>query len=255
MQNRWGDEMEILELKDVSLKINGKQILKGINAEFWKGHVHAVVGPNGAGKSTLAYTIMGLEGYRNIEGDIIFEGESIKDLSVTERARRGITLAWQEPARYDGLSVRKFLTASAGGNVNVEEILEKVGLGAEYADRAVDKTLSGGERKKIELASILAMKPKLVMLDEPDSGIDVASLEKIFEAIKILKEQGTTVILITHSLAVLKRAEYAFLMCNGMIVDKGSVEKIIPFFEGKCMPCEHKNMPKLNEKEENEDEC
>ena len=245
----------MLELRDVSLKLNGKWILNGLNAEFWEGHVHAVVGPNGAGKSTLAYTIMGLEGYRNIEGDILFNGESIKGLSVTERARRGITLAWQEPARYEGLSIRKFLMASSGGRGNVEELLEKVGLNSDYAERAVDKTLSGGERKKIELASILAMKPKLVMLDEPDSGIDVASLEKIFEAIKLLKESGTTVILITHSPAVLKQAEHALLMCNGMIVDKGRIEKILPFFEGKCVPCKHKNIPDLNEKEEDEDGC
>ena len=243
--------MAILELRDVGLKLNGKWILHDINAEIWEGHVHAVVGPNGAGKSTLAYAIMGLEGYRNIEGDIIFEGESIKGLNVTERAKKGITLAWQEPARYEGLTVKKFLMASAGGRVDVEDILEKVGLDAEYAERAVDKTLSGGERKKIELASILAMKPKLVMLDEPDSGIDVASLEKIFEAIKVLKEEGSTVMLITHSLAVLKQAEHAFLMCNGMIVDKGRMEKLIPFFEGKCIPCKHKNMPELNEEDEN----
>jgi len=245
--------MEILELRNVSLKLNGKWILKELNATFQEGHVHAVVGPNGAGKSTLAYTIMGLEGYKNIEGDIMFDGESIKGLSITERARKGITLAWQEPARYEGLSVRKFLMASAGEKVDVGDILQKVGLSEDYAERAVDKTLSGGERKKIELASILAMKPKLVMLDEPDSGIDISSLEKIFEAIKMLKENGTTVILITHSLAVLKQAEHAFLMCNGVIVDKGSVEKIIPFFEGKCMPCRHKNMPDLNEV--NEDGC
>lgn len=96
------------------------------------------------------------------------------------------------------------------------------------------------------------MKPKLVLLDEPDSGIDVASLEKIFEAIKILKENGTTVILITHSPTVLKQAEHAFLMCNGMIVDKGRVEKIMPFFESKCLPCDHKNRPDLEVKE---DEC
>ena len=245
--------MEILELRNVSLKLNGKWILNELNATFQEGHVHAVVGPNGAGKSTLAYTIMGLEGYKNIEGDIMFDGESIKGLSITERARKGITLAWQEPARYEGLSVRKFLMASAGEKVDVGDILQKVGLSEDYAERAVDKTLSGGERKKIELASILAMKPKLVMLDEPDSGIDISSLEKIFEAIKMLKENGTTVILITHSLAVLKQAEHAFLMCNGVIVDKGSVEKIIPFFEGKCMPCRHKNMPDLNEV--NEDGC
>lgn len=139
----------ILQLKNVSLKLNGKWILRDINVDFWRNHVHAIVGPNGAGKSTLAYTIMGLDGYRNIEGDIIFDGKSIKNLTITERARRGITLAWQEPARHEGLKVRKFLMASAGKrSIDVEDILEKVGLGKEYADRAVDKTLSGGERKK-----------------------------------------------------------------------------------------------------------
>ena len=118
--------------------------------------------------------------------------------------------------------------------------MEIVGLNADYLKRALDKTLSGGERKKIELASILLMKPKLVMLDEPDSGIDVASLDNIFKVIKLLKEEGITVILITHSLAVLKQAEDAILMCNGIVVEKGSKEKIVPYFEKKCIPCPYK---------------
>lgn len=241
----------ILKLKNLSLTINGKRILNNISIDFWKNHIHAVVGPNGAGKSTMAYTIMGLNGYRNIEGDIIFEGESIKNLGIDERARKGITLAWQEPARYEGLSVEKFIIASAKEKSKrmVKEVLSKVGLGEEYMKRAIDKTLSGGERKKIELASILAMKPKLVMLDEPDSGIDIASLEKIFDAIKLLKEEGTTVILITHSLAVLRQAEHAFLMCNGSVIDKGGVDKIAQYFENKCLPCDHKNLPHLNGEE------
>jgi len=239
--------MPVLELKNVSLKMNGRWILKNLNMEFQDGKVYAVVGPNGAGKSTLAYTIMGLDDYRDIDGDILFDGKSIKNLSITERAKLGIILAWQEPARYEGLRIRKFLMASAGGRrVEIGELLRKVGLPEEYADRAVDRTLSGGERKKLELASILAMKPKFAMLDEPDSGIDVSSLEKIFEIIRMLKEKGTTVVLITHSLTVLKQAEYAFLMCNGTVVEKGDVSKIIPFFEGKCIPCDHKNMPTIN---------
>jgi Fe-S cluster assembly ATP-binding protein len=113
----------------------------------------------------------------------------------------------------------------------------------EYLNRAIDKTLSGGERKRIEMASLLAMKPKLVILDEPDSGIDVEALNHIFEAISILKNNGSTVILITHSNAVLNHAEHAFLMCNGVILDKGSADKVINYFHSKCMPCSHKNMP------------
>ncbi|MCD6469076.1 MAG: ATP-binding cassette domain-containing protein [Thermoplasmata archaeon] len=238
--------MSILEVKNLSLSLNGKRILDDLSIDFWEGHVHAVVGPNGAGKSTLAYTIMGLEGYRSIEGDIFFDGVSIKNLGVAERAKHGITLGWQEPARFEGLTVKQFIMASAKEKKveTVRDVLSKVGLKPEdYIGRAVDKTLSGGERKKIELASILAMQPRFVMLDEPDSGIDVASLEKIFEGIKMLKSYDATVVLITHSLAVMKQAEHAFLLCGGKLVEKGDIGKIEPYFEEECLPCEHKNVP------------
>ncbi len=238
--------MGILEIRNVTLRLNGKNILNNLNVDFWEGHIHALVGPNGAGKSTLAYTIMGLAGYREFEGDILLEGQSIKNLDISDRAHKGITLSWQEPARYEGLSVKNFIKASAvdKSDNNIKEVLSTLGLYPdEYFNRAVDKTLSGGERKKVEVASILAMQPKFVMLDEPDSGIDVASLEKIFDILKILKKNGSTIILITHSLAVLKQAEHAFLMCGGNIVEKGKIEKITPFFEGKCLPCHHPNIP------------
>lgn len=238
--------MGVLEVRNLSLNLNGKRILDDLDIDFWEKRVHAVVGPNGAGKSSLAYTIMGLEGYRRISGDILFDGVSIKNLGVAERAKLGITLGWQEPARFEGLTVKQFILASAGEDKVdvVEDVLFKVGLKPEeYMGRAVDKTLSGGERKKVELASILAMRPRFVMLDEPDSGIDVASLEKIFEGIKLLKNHGATVVLITHSLAVMKQAEYAFLLCGGRLVEKGGVDKIKPYFEQECLPCEHKNVP------------
>lgn len=109
--------------------------------------------------------------------------------------------------------------------------------------RAVDETLSGGERKKLELASILAMRPRFVMLDEPDSGIDIASLEKIFEGIDLLRSYGATVVLITHSVTVMQQAEHAFLLCGGSLIDKGRMEKILPYFEQECIPCGHQNIP------------
>lgn len=242
--------MSILQVKNLHLFLDGKKILDDLSLDIWEGHVHAVVGPNGAGKSTLAFTIMGLSGYRNIQGDIIYEGESITDMDLDERAREGITLAWQEPARFEGLKVGDYLRVSSRdkGKETMEQVLNQVGLDPEnYLNRAVDKTLSGGERKKIELASILAMKPRIALLDEPDSGIDVESLEKIFEAVKILKKEGTTVILITHSLEVLKQAEHAFLICCGRLLKKGTVDKINRYFGEKCIPCDHKNRPQYSQ--------
>jgi Fe-S cluster assembly ATP-binding protein len=242
--------MGVLEIHNLSLVLDGKKIIENVTIDFWEGHIHALIGPNGAGKSTLACTIMGLPGYRACDGDILCQGKSIKGLAVDERARLGITLAWQEPARFEGLLVQRFIGAGAKdkNRARLAEALDQVGLDPDrYLRRKVDKTLSGGERKRIELASILTMEPKIVLLDEPDSGIDVEALEKIFETTKLLKARGATVIQITHSLAVLKQSEHAFLMCNGQIIDKGSITKIAPYFENKCLPCDHVNEPAVGE--------
>lgn len=236
--------MNILETKNLSLELGGKTILSDLNMEIWEGHVHAIVGINGAGKSTLANTIVGLSGYQDFAGDILFRGKSIKGKSIDERAGMGITLAWQEPARFEGLKVKDFILAAMKEKKleTAKQALSTVGLKPDdYLDRAVDKTLSGGERKKIELASILVMKPSLALLDEPDSGIDIESIERIFQVVKRLKEGGTTVVFITHSQAVLEQAEHAFLFCHGRLVDKGSIKKINKYFENECMPCDLKD--------------
>ena len=205
-----------------------------------------MVGPNGAGKSTLASTIMGLSGYTHFTGDIRFDGKSIRGLSIDKRAKKGITLAWQEPARFEGLTINSFLRAGARDKSikNISNLIELVGLSPdEYINRAVDTTLSGGERKRIELASILGMKPKLVIMDEPDSGIDVEALNRIFDAIRALRENGSTVLLITHSMTVLEKADHAFLLCDGKIFKKGSIEKVSAFYADECASCDHKNKP------------
>ena len=238
--------MGLLEVKNVSLNINGKKILSNINMDIWEGYVHAIIGPNGAGKSTLASTIMGLDGYRHHQGSIFFKNQDIGQLSINERARLGITFGWQEPARYEGLRIKDFLLAAAKEKKEdfIHQQLNRVGLKPkDYANRAVDKTLIGGERKKVEIASILVMDPDMVLLDEPDSGIDVETLDKIFEVIKDLKKKKRTVVLITHSLAVLKQADHAFMLCNGEIIQKAVTKQIIPYFKNKCIPCDHKNIP------------
>ncbi len=233
---------KILTVDDLTLSVQNKKILRGIKMEIWAGHIHAIIGPNGAGKSTLVSAIMGLPGYKPEQGKICFLGENITNLPVFERAQRGLTLAWQEPARFEGLSVEKFILTGAKNKCHkrAEEVLEMVGLDPhKYLNRAVDKTLSGGERKRIELASIIAMEPKLILLDEPDSGIDIDALEKIFSLLKKLKQDGITIVAITHSLAVLSQADHAFLMCCGKILDKGDVNRIASYFRNKCIPCNH----------------
>lgn len=242
--------MALLEIRHVSLQLDGKRILNDLSFEVWEGHVHALIGPNGAGKSTLANTIMGLHGYTDFDGDILLDGRSLKGAPVYERARRGLTLAWQEPARFEGLSVLRFISAGAKdkSRKRAAQALETLGLDPQrYLNRSVDKTLSGGERKRIELASILAMEPRIVLMDEPDSGIDVEALERIFDALKELRQIGATVVLITHSLTVLSRADHAFLMCYGKLLDKGDVDKIGGYFRNKCLPCDHVNEPAAGE--------
>ena len=242
--------MGVLELRDVTLELGDRRVLNGLSIDFWEGHIHALIGPNGAGKSTLAGAIMGLPEYRHLTGEILLDGEPIQDQPVDERARRGITLAWQEPARFEGLRVDRFILAGARekSRATVERVLGRVGLDPDkYAVRAVDKTLSGGERKRVELASILAMEPRVVLMDEPDSGIDVEALTRIFDALAEFTQRGATVIMITHSQEVLRHAEHAFLLCDGRIIDKGSVDRIDDYFGESCLSCDHANDPTLSE--------
>ncbi|OPL19646.1 MAG: ABC transporter ATP-binding protein [Candidatus Aegiribacteria sp. MLS_C] len=239
-------DRSILEIDDLTLELGGRRILDCLSLDLWEGHVHAVVGPNGAGKSTLANTVMGLSGYREYTGTVKFLGNDLYGLSVDQRARLGIGMAWQEPARFRGLGVEDFILSGSEDKSaeKAADCLMKVDLDPEkYLDRAVDGTLSGGERKRIELASILAQAPRLVMMDEPDSGIDVEALKRIFDAISVLRGMGSTVLLITHSMTVLEQADHAFLLCCGSIQDKGGVEKITEFYAGRCIPCDHKNRP------------
>ncbi|MBN2488173.1 MAG: ABC transporter ATP-binding protein [Methanosarcinaceae archaeon] len=220
--------------------------MRGVNLEVADSEIHSVIGPNGAGKSTLAYLLMGLEGYEPDEGEIYFNGELITPLSITERAKRGITLGWQEPARFEGLKVRDYLSIGARRANNVSEetlchALEMVNLSpALYLDREVSEALSGGERKRIELASIITMEPRLAILDEPDSGIDVLSLKEVITMIRHLKKNGSSVLVITHREEIAAASDRASLMCDGVVVRTGDPVEISNFFKNECKPCDMK---------------
>jgi len=240
----------MLELVDIHLRRSEKEVLKGISAQFENKKIYAILGNNGVGKSTLAYIIMGLESYKDHEGEIIFDGKKITQKSVTDRARLGITLVWQEPVRFDGLTVKEYLTLGGKKGFNDLELIETlnmVGLSEEYLNRIADASLSGGERKRIELASILLLKPKLVVLDEPDSGIDIMSTRMIGNVLKKLKDNGATVIVITHREEIARMADEAYLMCDGRFLENGEVDKIIEFYRKRCDNCKHINKPEKGE--------
>ncbi|MCX7642628.1 MAG: ABC transporter ATP-binding protein [Armatimonadetes bacterium] len=227
----------LLKVEDISLKRNGRYILRQVNLSVRRGEIHGILGLNGAGKSSLAYTIMGCADYVPDEGRILFEGNDITHLSITERARLGITLAWQEPARFEGLRVSTYLSLGMKepDRTRIMEALEAVALPpSAYMHRFVDNTLSGGERKRIELAAVYAMRPKLAILDEPDSGVDILSLDDVLKLIKGMASNGTTVLLITHRDEALEIADSASLMCQGTILYRGNVEQVRQYYAQRC---------------------
>ncbi len=220
-----------------------------MSINFKDGSISAIVGSNGAGKSTFAKVLMGLTGYEKYQGEIIFQNKSLKGLSVFKRAKLGITLSWQEPVTFEGISVSQYLDLSANNKKKSDkkQALLKLGLQPEsYLNRNVDSTLSGGERKRIELASIVMMDPKVVILDEPDSGIDIDSLSYIDNIIKDFKKQGAIVILITHNLKTIEKADIAYLLCQGKLIQVASPAKIEKYFNNKCQVCQNQNNFDLN---------
>jgi Fe-S cluster assembly ATP-binding protein len=241
----------MLKVENLNLKRGDKQIIKDVSFEVPDGEIFGVLGTNGAGKSSMAYIIMGSSGYHPDSGKITFNGVDITNKTMDERARLGITLAWQEPARFEGMSILDFITLGSPkkGHIIAEQHLEQMRLTtSEYRLRQVDKTLSGGERKKIELASVLAMKPKLAILDEPDSGIDMLSQEAVMNLIREIKNYGGSVILITHDEEVVKTADRVALMCSGLAFKVGKPAEIIGYYKEHCKPCPTKVFPAKGDK-------
>lgn len=233
----------MFEIKNIFFKKDKKVIIDDLSIKFEPKTISIIVGANGAGKSTLARLMMGLTGYRRYRGDMKFKGKSIKRLSVYQRAKLGITLAWQEPVRFEGITVRQYLDLAGNNDIKKQnQALLRLGLDPKlYLERMVDNGLSGGERKRIELASILMMDPQVVILDEPDSGIDIDSLKYIDGVIKYFKKQGAIVILITHNLETMEKADKAYLLCKGRLIKVTSPSKIRKYFCDYCRDCKWQN--------------
>lgn len=237
----------MLKLENISYKTQEKQILSDLSMNFIPRHRYSIIGTNGAGKSTIGYVIMGLDGYKLSSGKIILDGKDITSLSVTERSKLGITLMWQEPARFDGMTIENYLTL--GGKLTLQkseliEALEFVGLQPNiYLKRFVDKTLSGGERKRVELASIILLKPRYAILDEPDSGIDLMSLDIINDIVNCISQYGGTPIIITHREEMAYNTDYGYLICSGKLLLHGRTGDVIKAFRSSCEMCTHPNIP------------
>ncbi|MGE5892609.1 MAG: ABC transporter ATP-binding protein [bacterium] len=229
--------MPLLDIKNMVFKVPDREILSGLSLSIEPGEVHALLGTNGTGKSTLAYLVIGSESYVPTSGEIFFDGRPINNLKIHERARLGITMAWQEPVRFEGISVRSYMTLKKNGDPS--HFLELVGMSPDlYLDRMVDRCLSGGERKRIELASVLSLSPKLAVLDEPDSGIDMLSIQDIINVINALKRNGSAVLLITHREEIAEIADRASQVCGGKIICSGNPSKVSEFYKSrKCLIC------------------
>jgi len=229
----------LLRIVGLRLVLEGRTILDGLDLQLARGEIHALLGTNGSGKSSLACAVMGCEGYRCSAGEIWFDGQPIDSLSLHERARLGITLAWQEPARFEGLRVADYLRVGKA-DADVDDCLRRVGLDPhDYAARPMDGKLSGGERKRIELAAVLAMQPRLALLDEPTAGIDLLSLQMLIDVIEALREAGSTVLLITHQTEVAVHAAHASQLCGGRVVFQGDTAAVLAHYtERACTRCD-----------------
>lgn len=229
----------MLELKDICFERGDKKILNNINLKLEEEKFYVITGPNGSGKSTLAKIIMGIE--QPDSGKILLNGKDITKKTIDERAKLGIGFAFQQPVQFKGVTVFDLLKLSTKKDLNKEDacnILSKVGLCAmEYVDREVNKSLSGGELKRIEIATVMARSPYLAIFDEPEAGIDLWSFQNLTEVFKEISatSQGTTLV-ISHQERILNIADEIILMGEGTIQKFGKKEEVFDhiFQPKKC---------------------
>ena len=235
----------MLEIKDLSFSVEEdgrqKEILHHLNVTIDDGKFVVITGPNGSGKSTLARLIMGIE--KPTEGSILFDGKDVTDLDITERAKLGISFAFQQPVRFKGIRVKDLLRLAAGKNLSVSaacEYLSEVGLCArDYIDREVNSSLSGGELKRIEIATLLARHTRLSVFDEPEAGIDLWSFQNLIRIFEKMRREieDSSIVIISHQERILNIADEILLLSGGSIQDRGTPEQIMPKLVGQSGAC------------------
>lgn len=225
---------KLLEIKNLHVNVEDKEILKGIDLSINKGEIHVIMGPNGSGKTTTANAILNNPLYNKVEGNINFESEDITNLKTDEIARKGVFMSFQLPEEIPGISVTNFLK-SAKGKITGKPIkvfefkdelrkyMEELKMNPEYAERSLNVGFSGGEKKKNEILQMLVLNPKLAILDETDSGLDVDAIRTVSKGIEMFKNENNAVLIITHNTKILKslKVDYVHILVNGKIVKTG----------------------------------
>ncbi len=220
----------MLTLENLSYQADGKEIIRCVDLELGNGFI-AFTGPNGGGKSTLAKLIAGI--YRPSGGRILLDGQDITDLSITERAALGISYAFQQPVRFKGLTVQDLISLASGKPLSAPEVcayLSEVGLCArEYVGREINASLSGGELKRIEIATVMARGTKLSLFDEPEAGIDLWSFNNLIAVFeKLHKKNDGSILIISHQERILNIADRIIVIADGSVTQDGTREDVLP---------------------------
>ena len=232
----------MLELKNISFSADGKQILKNINLVIDDAKFVVITGPNGGGKSTLAKVIAGI--ITPDSGQILLDGQDITDWSITDRARAGVSFAFQQPVRFKGVTVKDLITLASGKDISTAaacDYLAQVGLCAkDYIDREVNASLSGGELKRIEIATVMARKTKLTLFEEPEAGIDLWSFKNLIDVFeKMHDEIQASIMIISHQERILNIADQVVVISNGEIAQIGTKEEVLPGLFGIDPGCRY----------------